>query len=180
MVVSDLVVTALRTANGTTSGYYLQHPSRRPFGGIFVYSRARAAAVRVGDRVRVTGRYQEYFGLSELTEPSATVEDPAAHFSIEPLDVAPADIATGGALAEAYESMLVRVSGVAVTAANPDLPDDYDELAVSGDLRVDDRLLPELDNSYPEGTGFGSITGILDFSFGNTKVLPRAIGDLVR
>ena len=132
----------------------------------------------MGNQVWVTGRYQEYFGLSELTEPVAGIEDPTARLSIEPLDVAPADVASGGALAEAYESMLVRVTGVSVTAANPDQPNDYDEFAVTGGLRIDDGLFPELDNAYPTGTSFASITGILEFSFSNSKLLPRSANDL--
>ena len=180
VALSGLVVTGLRTANGSTSGYYLEDPSREPFSGIFVYTGTKAVvpAVRVGNRVGVAGRYQEYFGLTELTEPRLTIEDPTAVLSIEPIDVAPADIATGGPLAEAYESMLVRVTAVTVATVNPDLPNDYDELEVTGALRVDDRLFPELDNTYPTGTAFGSITGILDFSFGNSKILPRAAADV--
>jgi hypothetical protein len=177
VALSGMVVTALRTASSSASGFYIEHPSREPFSGIFVYTGARPPAV--GSGLWIAGRYQEYFGLDELTEPLWSIEDPATVVSIEPIDVAPADVATGGALAEAYESMLVRVMAVVVTNINPDSPNDYDELEVTGNLRIDDRLLPDLDNAYPVGTGFVSITGILDFSFGNAKLLPRSAADLV-
>jgi hypothetical protein len=178
VALSGLVVTALRAGNGSTSGFYVQHPSREPFSGIFVYTGSQPRTVGVGNRVWVAGRYQEYFGLSELTEPVAGLEDPTTRLSIEPIEVAPAEIATGGPLAEAYESMLVRVTEVSVTTTNPDLPNDYDEFAVTGGLRIDDRLFPELDNAYPAGKSFGSIAGILEFSFSNSKLLPRGANDL--
>jgi hypothetical protein len=178
VALSGLVVTALRTAGTSTSGFYVQHPSREPFSGLFVYLGSQPRTVAVGNQVWVAGRYREHFGLSELTEPVAAIEDLTVRLSIEPIDVEPAEVATGGALAEAYESMLVRVTNVSVTNPNPDLPKDYDELAVTSGLRIDDGLFPDLDNAYPAGTSFASIAGILEYSFGNSKLLPRRAADL--
>ena len=61
---------------------------------------------------------------------------------------------------------------------NPDAPDDYDEFAVSGNLRVDDELFPALDNTLAQGTPLSVVAGILGFSYSNTKLLPRDSGDI--
>jgi hypothetical protein len=95
-----------------------------------------------------------------------------------PLDVTPADVTTAGPLAEAYESMLLRVSSVSVISVNPDAPQDFDEFAVTGNLRIDDLLYTALDNNFALGASFSSITGVLGFSFSNTKLMPRGANDL--
>jgi hypothetical protein len=90
------------------------------------------------------------------------------------------DIATGGTLAEGYESMLVRIEAVQVIDSNPDAPSDFDEFVVTGGLRIDDLLYPALDNGYPLNTTFVSIDGILGFSSSDFKLLPRSEADLVQ
>ena len=95
----------------------------------------------------------------------------------DPIPVDACDVATGGADAERYESMLLVVSDVSVTNANPDDPSDYDEFEVAGCLRVDDFLYDALDQPV-EGTDYTSITGVLNYSFSNFKLAPRDAEDL--
>ena len=71
------------------------------------------------------------------------------------------------------------VLGVSVASVNPDAPQDFDEFGVTGGLRIDDLLYSALDNTFSMGASFTSITGVLSFSFSNTKLMPRAAGDLV-
>ena len=75
--------------------------------------------------------------------------------------------------------MLVRVENVTVTAENADENGDYDEFAITGNLRVDDFIWEDMDNNYPVGTTFTSITGILHYTYGNHKIVPRNADDLV-
>jgi len=120
----------------------------------------------------VTGVYGEFLGVSQLTSPDATLT--ASGFGVTPIVVAdPADIATGGGLAEPFEGMLVTVENVTVTAA----PDASGEFVVTGGLRVDDLIY----SAGPVGVGatFSSITGILHFSFDDSKLEPRSAADLV-
>ena len=84
-----------------------------------------------------------------------------------------------GQFAEAYESMLLRVLAVSVSNVNPDAPQDFDEFAVGVSLRIDDLLYGALDNTFTIGTSFSSITGVLGFSFANTKLMPRDASDFV-
>ena len=54
-----------------------------------------------------------------------------------------------------------------------------DEFKVTGDLRIDDFIWEDMDNTYPVGTTFSSITGILHYAYGNYKIVPRNAEDLV-
>jgi len=109
-----------------------------------------------------------------------TIVDSGTTLPYSPIAVADStEIATGGTHSEHYESMLVQVTGVSVTNTNPDNPDDYDEFEVTGGLRVDDQIYDALDNTYTLGTTFTSLTGILGYSFSNTKLMPRDATDIV-
>jgi hypothetical protein len=68
----------------------------------------------------------------------------------------------------------VRIDGLEVRLQNPDSPRDFDETGLVGDLRLDDLIYPDLDNGYPVGSKFASVTGILGFSFGHQKLYPLA------
>ncbi len=164
------------------NGVWCQDALGGEFSGIYIFSGSaatypNATAVALGDEIRVDGDYEEYFGLSELTAPAFTLLGVGVVPAPELLD--PADIATGGTLAEAYEGVLVRVESVTVTDSNPDAPNDYDETEVTGGLRIDDACWPDLDNLFTVGQSFSSITGVLHYSFGNFKLLPRFAADLV-
>jgi len=171
---SGLVVTALRA----DYGYYAQDTTLSEYAGIWVFDHGDAA-VGLGDVVTVEGTYQEYYGLAEIYDTTTTVTGSAA--LPDPVEVAdPCAIATSGADAERYESMLVRVSGVAVTNENPDSPDDYNELEVGGCLRIDDLLWPT-DTTWIDrtvGTSYASITGILNYNYDNFKIEPREADDV--
>ena len=173
--VLGLYVTGVRG----TIGFYAQEEGEGPFQGIFVDT-ATAPTVVVGNRVDVSGTYREFFGESELDGAVVTLTDPSISLPFGPTVVDPEDIATGGALAEGYESMLVRVENVFVINTNPDAPSDFDEFVVTGGLRIDDLLYPALNNTYPLSTAFVRIDGILGFAFSNFKLLPRGAGDLVQ
>ena len=170
--------------------FWCQDPKGGPYSGIAVYVNAKPTydgtkPVLVGDSVTIDADYVEYQGVSELEQPTVTYVGagtvPAAAV------VAAADLATGGAQAEAYEGVFVRVNNVTVTNANPDAPSDYDEIAVTGGLRVDDLVMDAggtggaFDNaSYTVGAAFASLTGVMHFSFSNTKLAPRSAADIVQ
>ncbi|GAA3223911.1 ExeM/NucH family extracellular endonuclease [Oerskovia jenensis] len=86
--------------------------------GLFVYSKAAATALQVGQHVEVTGVVSEYFGLTQVT-PAATgwkvLTDPAE--VVKPANVAyPATAADR----EKLEGMLVQPAGDYVVADNYD------------------------------------------------------------
>ncbi|MCA9593423.1 MAG: thrombospondin type 3 repeat-containing protein [Myxococcales bacterium] len=180
VTITDLYVTAVRPDTGSSRGYFAQTTSLKPFTGIAVFTASQSPGVAVGNKISVTGTYDEYFDLTEISSPVTTILDPGTTLPFGPIDITnPADIATGGTQAEGYESMLLKIGAVTVVNVNPDAPSDFDEFAVTGNLRIDDLIYPALDNTYAQGAAFTSITGILTYSFSNSKLLPRDAADIV-
>jgi cytosine/adenosine deaminase-related metal-dependent hydrolase len=171
VTISDVVVTGVRTG----AGFFVQDAGLAEYGGLYVYDFGDNT-VSVGDVVTVTGTYEEYYGLTELTSPTVSVTGTAV--VPDPIAVDACDVGTGGSRAEALEAMLLVVEDVTVTTTNPDDPSDYDEFEVDGCLRVDDFLWDDLDQ--PAGfPSYVSITGVLNYSFDNAKLAPRGAEDLV-
>ncbi|HSU39605.1 MAG TPA: hypothetical protein VLJ38_08555, partial [Polyangiaceae bacterium] len=172
---ASAVVTAVRPNSGSSRGFYVEDDTA-PYSGLFVYTGSDAPGVAVGDHVGVRGRYDIYYDLDELVGATLlareTLGEPPA-----PLVVRAEDVGDGGALAAAYDSMLVSVTDAVVVETNPDAPADYDESQLSGALRLDDLLDPELDNVFAPNTGFSALTGILGYSFGHRKLMPRSAAD---
>ena len=70
---------------------------------------------------------------------------------------------------------------MSVSNENPDGSSDYNEFEVDGCLRIDDGLCPTCYTDQPAaGTTYSSITGILTYTYGNFKILPRDAADMVQ
>jgi len=166
------IVTAEPYAFG--NGYYFVQDANEPWSGIKVYEKNRQVAE--GDSVTVTGKVAEYYGLTEITNITDFVLEKEGVFGIEPMVVTTGEIATGGSMAEAYESCLVRVQNVTIT--NPNLG--YGEWMVddgTGACRVDEVAPDYFDPS--KHTEVKSITGPLEYAYNDTKILPRLAFDVV-
>lgn len=171
VTVSGVYVSAVRDDG---SGYVLQDDSLEPWTGISVFG--NAGPLQVGDRVTVSGTYEEFFDLSQITDAVATVEA-SGTLPFEPIDFDPADLVSGPD-AEPYESMLVSIGAVSIVEMNPDGREDFDEFAVTGNYRVDDLLFDALDNLCAVDETFAGLTGVHSYSFGNYKLLPRDADDI--
>lgn len=176
VALSDLVVTAV-----DDDGFYAQQLEGSTDyvsvddSGIFTFT-GGAPTVSRGDVVDISSAtIQDFFGLIQLSE--ATVAMTASGMEPAPLLVTTAEVRTGGARAGALLGVLIRVETVTVTDANPDDPDDYGEFEVGG-LRVDDSLYATAPHPIV-GDEFGVITGVLNYGFENTKLLPRDAADVV-
>jgi cytosine/adenosine deaminase-related metal-dependent hydrolase len=179
VVIEHVYVTALRPPGPSSQGFFVQDTSLQPHSGLSVYSGDLALGVRVGQRVTLRGYLSEFESAAELDEPSVVVEADDAMLPFPAISLAdPAALADGGALAEAYRSMWVTVASPSVLSENPDAPADFDEFVVTGGLRIDDALYPELDNAFPVGTKFRSLSGILGYSFAHSKLWPRSGADI--
>jgi len=181
------VVTAVKTGASKGRQIWVQEPAATEFGGAVVFygNAALPAGIEVGQTVDVRGTYEEYFDLTEITSPTVTITNPTAS-PLSPIEVDAAMIATGGARAEALESMLVTVTGASVMNASPDSPD-RDEFVVTSNLRVDDLILDGCDPGSTAAACSGiaktwgmtvgnvyTITGVVSYSFSNSKLLPRS------
>lgn len=182
VTIQNMIVTAVRPNAGGSRGFYVQNDTLQPFTGIFVFTAGEAPGVSVGDVVDITGSYEEYSGLSEITSPVVTLVG-TGDLPFDPILATSSELADGGAKAEQYESMLVEVHDVAITVQNPDGASDYDEFEVTGGLRVDDAITDGkvgegLDNLCDVGAAFSLIRGIQAESFGHYKILPRSAADV--
>ncbi len=188
--------------NGSSRGLYVQahdaaNPTPQPLSGIFLFTGAATATdlgnADVGASVAATGVYRENFGVSQIVVFPGNFIATAGTLPFGPLPVTAAQIKTGGANAEDYESMLVQIDNaggpLAVTNENPDAPSYFYELTVTGGLRIADDIFTRFGKPaappvpvplpYLNGTTFTRITGIESYSFSNAKLLPRNAADIV-
>ncbi len=165
------------------ASFFVQEPDGGAFSGIQVFvADTTGLSVEPGDELTIVGTYDEFFDMSQIEVADAagiTVLGSGPAPAPE-LIADPASVATGGAMAEDYEGVLVRVEDVEVIDANPDAPMEFGEFAVTGDLRVDDLFFALADWTKPAlGTMYSSISGVLVYSFSNFKLEPRDNADLV-
>jgi cytosine/adenosine deaminase-related metal-dependent hydrolase len=183
VVVGGVWVTAIVQNGGSDNGFFVQDESLADYTGIFVFTGNTVPTVEVGNRVTLSATFEDFFGLSELTFPTVTVDDPGTVLPFVPVAIAdPATLA--GTAAEAYESMLVSIGSVSIIDANPDAPNDFDEFSVTGGLRVDDFIADGddagggLGNDCTVGSTFDGLVGISGWTFNNRKLWPRDVADM--
>lgn len=177
VTVENVVVTTPLTFE--KDGFFVQDPMGGEYSGIFVYINQNPdmLAPQPGDVVTITGLYTEFYDASQLSagQPGDVMITGSGAVP-DPVIVAPADIATGGAMAENYEGVLVRVENVTVAAA----ADNFGEWTVDASLRVDDLFFAMADWPTPmPGDMFSAIIAPLHYSFDNFKLVPRTAADLV-
>jgi len=169
VTVVDVIVTGLPRDPST---FFVEEPTGGQWSGIIIYDSHLLAPddLTIGDELTIEGTTGEYYGMTEIqaSEITRTGRDRPVPC---PDVVDSCNIATGGSLAEAYESVLVRVHDVTVT--DPSLG--FGEFEVDDCLRVDDLIflhIPEM------GEFFDSITGVHYYSYEEFKLEPRDSWDL--
>ncbi|MCD4818103.1 MAG: choice-of-anchor J domain-containing protein [Candidatus Cloacimonetes bacterium] len=148
------------------NGFFLQDDEMM-WSGIFVYF--FESTFSIGDEIYIIAKVEEYNGLTELKD---TIESGVLS-SGNPLFTA-LEISTLEANEEAYEGVLVKVQNAECT--NADLG--YGEWEVdddSGICRIDDMFY----EYFPEEGEFYSITGVLNYSYGDFKIEPRDENDVI-
>jgi len=156
-----------------STGFHLADASGA-YNGVWVYT--NKSTMLEGDEVVLFGTVAEYFDLTEIVVAAPSTDiivlDTAATLP-GATAVTTADLADT-AIAEAYEGVLVTVSGV--TIDDSDLG--YGEWSVDDGVTIDDLLYTPVDD-LAEGGTYSSITGLLYYSYGVYKLLPRYAADLV-
>ena len=187
------IVTAEFWGSSSNSYLYVQD-AEGPWNGVvcfeyggwdtfdFSSSAGTLHSVAEGDSVTVIGTVDEYYcstcddGLTEITGVTAVIIHGPAVNMINPSIVAPGQIMTGGSDAEKFESCLITVQDV--TVDNPDLG--FGEWSASdgtNSMRLDDVWDYYY---YPEnGQSLAEVSGVMTYSYGNTKLLPRLARDIV-
>ena len=147
----------------TSYSYWLQNGTGA-WNGVYVY----ASGGTVGDSITVVGTVDEYYGLTEIKNLTSTT----VHASGVTLPAATV-LTTAAAGAEAYEGVLINVSG---TCTDNDIGNGEWELDDgSGVLVVDDiffDVLPTVGYEY-------DVTGPQTYSYSAYKIEPRDADDVV-
>jgi len=169
------IVTAISTNTGTP-GFFMETSTGGPYSGIYVYSSSAASGLAVGDSVNLSATVSEFFGMTELTFPTAINKVSSGN----PVPAAAVINPISGIEAEQYESVLVQVTGVQCTA----LPNSFQEWKVkksTNTVTVGSDLYtysPTLNNYY-------DITGVMMDSWQGGAAIhyytltPRVAADIV-
>ncbi|RKY35687.1 MAG: hypothetical protein DRP73_04505, partial [Candidatus Omnitrophota bacterium] len=166
--VGETVVTYGIVTGVFGNNFFMEEQPGGAWHGIYVYRGGTSEPVVArGDSLRITGTVSEYYGMTELTNP--TIDILASGVTVP----GPTMLATGSVPVEDYEGVLVKVDNAVCT--NPDLG--YGEWEVddgSGPVRVDD-----MGYSYtPDSGAMYMVTGPLFYSYGNYKIEPRDENDV--
>lgn len=162
--VDDFVRTGGRVSAVKAADNFFLQAGEGAYTGINVSNAGHGLAV--GDSITIVAKVRESFGMTQLFSVVGIT-----NHSNEPLWAA-ATIATGD-LGEMYEGVLVTVENAEVISANQ-----YGELIIndgSGEAMSDDAIYSYV---VPEvGRIIGSLTGVVDYSYSNFKILPRDAND---
>jgi cytosine/adenosine deaminase-related metal-dependent hydrolase len=190
----DAYVTALKPLpnTGSSRGFFVQ-TTNQPKSGMFVFTGSTTPGVAVGNKVSVSGIYEERFNIPQVSNVTVTIQDAGTTLPFGPVVVTPAELATGGAKAEDLKCMLVEINTgsagtITITNAIPDgATSKFYEFVVNGSLRVDDTIYtrygtatngPYPPDTYKNGRTFTKIVGIEGYSFDDAKLWPRTSADI--
>ena len=179
----------------------------KPYSGIYVRTTSPTSVVRAfprGSKVEVTGIIRENFGVTSL---DSVKNQDASLVSTNGENYSPVVVTTdmfarkrqGETSAEQWESMLVTFKNVKVADTNADGASDFGELNVVNasafgtpnesmtKMRVETNdgstsyaVSPKMNKVVlQKGASLESLTGIMFFSFGNYKLVPRDNNDIV-
>ena len=163
--------------------------------GIKLFVHSGEPKVAAGDVVSITGDVVEYFCETEITAASKNVTVKSSGTAPTPYAVKTADITFNGD-SEAYEGVFVTIQNVKVHEANYKGSDGkthggfavvsqtdgsavvHVDLASSSQFTTQDAS-KQLVTTFVQGQVISSITGHLNYSFGEFVLIPRGDADLV-
>ncbi len=198
VAIENVVVTAVDSTLSTASsgkdpqfvGFWVQDPAGGVRSGIYVYyywyENTKLKPV-VGNKVDVYGQYQEYKAkdatrsISEIGKVFFVDKGAGTMPAAEVVNAA--DIATGGAKADDYEGVLVKVENAEVAElvkTTGTTPKTVGIKLKTSNLNVENELFDFVATPPAVGDKYTSITGPLHYSFGNFKILPRTAADVVK
>ena len=150
-----------------TSSVYIQDPAAMDNAAIILYFGSDAFSANEGDQVSVTGEVYQHFDVLQLTNISDFSVTGTGSISPTVFTSAPSDW-------EAYESMLVELQGVEVTAG----PDQYGTFETSFSMGLSDYWNADLATGVSVGSTY-TITGFVNHYYSNYELLTRDNNDIV-
>jgi predicted extracellular nuclease len=163
MVDQEVTIAGIVTAVDGDNFWMQDAPGE--WNGVYVYYAQSGGPAR-GDSVTVTGTVEEYYDVTQISSVTDMTVITNGHTP------AVADITTGQASDEGFESVLVQVEGL-----NSAPVDDYGQWPLndgSGNILIDEELF-----SYTptEGNDY-RVTGIATYSYSEWKIWPRDAADI--
>lgn len=189
LAIDDALVTGVLPGEGL---FVQVHPDDEDYegvehSGLYVYL-ANVSGLEdddypvAGDRIRVVGSVSDFFDQLQVANVVELEILSSGHDLPEPLLVDPEEVATGGDRQVELESVLIEIHDALVT--DIDVAPGPGDSAPTHEFIVDDSLhinnffylvdpFPALDDT------FESITGVLRWANGNSKLEPRSDDDIV-
>jgi len=163
------VVTAVRP-DQNYANFFFQDPIKKEWGGMFVYVNEGYTPPKIGDLVKLKGDIVEYYGMTEMKNIISTIILSSGN-SIEPV-LSNAKSISGGCseLAERYEGVLVRISNLIIAESGDE---SWRAIDRTGSVFIDNYLFEGEWPEPQEGTAYVSITGIVHYTYGEYKLMPR-------
>jgi uncharacterized protein len=159
-------VTAMFEAGGQNNVYFQDETA-----GLVLRAPGLTGKIEVGDKIRATGKMNDYNGLAQLEAATSNVEIVQKQAGVpNPQIVTSTDFAA--ATGEALEGKLVTVKVVtvkSVSSGNYTLEDQHGTFV----SRPDATLLLPVNKSY------AAITGVVNYDRNVYKLVPRTVADLV-
>ena len=151
-------------------GYYISSTEGGANNGIQMAVPASLGTMLVvGDTIDVAGEYMEYYCNSQIKAASVTKTGTA---DVPAAVAVSAETLTDASTAEAHEGVLVTLTGVDVMATQ-----DFNVFSVTGGVLVGGKYFRSYEATI--GDKLTTVTGVLDWSYGEYKVEPRGDDDVV-
>ena len=161
----------IATTADTGNGFWIQDPNGGEWSGVYVYTGAMTNSnlgVAIGDEISLTGEMKEFYDLTEIE----MSDGDAFTITSNGNDVVSTTLTSVPADWENYEGVLVTLSDLSVSSdAN-----EYGQCTTNYSIFTDDVIY---DSMVGNGNSFSLFTGIVHYSYGEFKILPRMESDLI-
>ena len=170
------IVTAKRSG-----AFYIGDAEGGPWSGLYVFHGITSNLVQVGDMVKLTGIVEEYNGLTELTNVSAS-EVLSGNNPVPITTISTAALPLGGRVGEPYEGVMVRFNDVQIKSTM----DTYGVYKIADSSNaltsVDDVMYLPQASQIIVGEWWSQIQGVVDYfsGAGGYRVLPRNANDMIK
>ena len=173
-VFTDSLVTVSGIVTGVYGTLFSLQEGTGEYSGMFGFD--PEVAVAQGDFVALTGVISEFFGLTQI---QGVGSNPLVTSIISQGNDLPASqvLGTAAAYAEEWEGVLVQCTG---TVTSPDLGNgEWGIDDGTGEVRIDDRGWDHQATGEVVVNAQFQVTGPLHYGFGDFKLIPRGVGDVL-
>jgi len=173
----EVLIEGVVSAIVPDKGFFVQNPASEDgeYAGIYVYT-GSTPSVSLHDEVSVQAYVGTYYTMVQMTGTPMVKVLSHDHAPARAWAVQAGDVATGGAKAKAFNSVLVKVEDVVVTTA-ADKNFVFVVEDASGTVKIDDFV--GYKGNPTVGDAYSSITGVLVWDWNDSKIAPRTANDLV-